>query len=91
VSIRLSPPHAGSGVTVPVGALADQGQGAGVFVVDTATSSVHFQPVRIVSLGEDTAVVDGALARGVTVVSLGANLLRSGEKVRLSRAQVAAQ
>ena len=91
VSIRLSVPRAGSGVTVPVGALADRGQGAGVFVVDTATSSVRFQPIRIVSLGEDTAVVDGALASGVTVVSLGATLLRGGEKVRLSSAEVAAQ
>lgn len=91
VSIRRSAPGAVSGVTVPVGALADRGQGSGVFVVDTATSTVRFQPVRIVSLGEGTAVVDGALASGVTVVSLGANLLRSGEKVRLSSAQVAAQ
>lgn len=91
VSIRLPTPRAGSGVTVPVGALADRGQGAGVFVVDTATSSVRFLQVRIVSLGEDTAVVDGALASGVTVVSLGANLLRGGEKVRLSGAQVAAR
>jgi len=91
VSIRLAAPRAVSGVTVPVGALADRGQGAGVFVVDTATSSVRFQPVRIVSLGEGAAVVEGALARGVTVVSLGANLLRSGEKVRLSSARVAAQ
>src|SRR5258706_1919132 len=91
VSIRLSAPRTGSGVTVPVGALADRGQGAGVFVVDTATSSVRFQPVRIVSLGEDTAVVDGALASGVAIVSLGANLLHDGEKVRLSSAPVAAQ
>jgi RND family efflux transporter MFP subunit len=89
VSIQLSAPRARSGVTVPVGALADRGQGPGVFVVDTATSSIRFQPVRIVSLGEDTAVVEGALATGVTVVGLGANLLRDGEKVRLSK--VAAQ
>ena len=91
VSVRLSAPRARSGVTVPVGALADRGQGAGVFIVDAATSSVRFQPVRIVSLGEDTAVVDGALASGVTVVSLGANLLRGGEKVRLSKARAAAE
>ena len=91
VSVRLSAPRVRSGITVPVGALADRGHGSGVFVVDTATSSVRFQPVRIVSLGEETAVVDGALAGGVTVVSLGANLLRGGERVRLSRVQVAVQ
>ena len=74
-----------------LGALADQGEGAGVFVVDTTTSSVRFQPVRIVSLGADTAVVDGALPSGAIVVALGANLLRNGEKVRMPSTRVAAQ
>jgi RND family efflux transporter MFP subunit len=92
VSVRLTEQTGGgSGVTLPVGALADQGQGAGVFVVDTTTSSVRFQPVRIVSLGADTAVVDGALPSGTIVVALGANLLRNGEKVRTPSTRVAAQ
>ncbi|HEX4183459.1 MAG TPA: efflux RND transporter periplasmic adaptor subunit [Caulobacteraceae bacterium] len=90
VTISLSSPRAGAGVMVPVGALADRGRAAGVYVVDPRTSSVRFQAVRIVSLGDDTAVVDGALS-GATIVSLGANLLHGGEKIRLSGSQVAAR
>jgi RND family efflux transporter MFP subunit len=90
VTIRLSSPRAGAGVMAPIGALADRGQGPGVYVVDPKTSSVRFQAVRIVSLGDDTAVVDGALS-GARIVSLGANLLHGGEKVRLSDSEFAAR
>ena len=66
---------------VPLGALLDDGGKVGVWVLDSATSTVHFRPVRLARVTAETAVISG-LSSGDTVVSLGAHLLREGARVR---------
>jgi hypothetical protein len=66
---------------VPLGAVLDDGQKTGVWVLDNATATVHFRPVKLMRVSGDTAVVSG-LVSGDPVVALGAHLLREGARVR---------
>jgi RND family efflux transporter MFP subunit len=82
VTIRLAD---GTGRTdnmqVPLGALLDDGRRTGVWTLDRASSTVRFQPVRLVRVSGETAVISG-LGLGDPVVSLGAHLLQEGARVR---------
>jgi multidrug efflux pump subunit AcrA (membrane-fusion protein) len=64
-----------------LGAVLDDGDKTGVWVIDGATSSVSFRPVKLVRVTSETAVVSG-LSPGEPIVSLGAHLLQEGARVR---------
>ena len=66
---------------MPLGALLDDGRKTGVWILDRATSTVHFRPVKLVRMTGETAVISG-LSNGDPVVSLGAHLLQEGARVR---------
>jgi hypothetical protein len=66
---------------VPLGAVLDDGRRTGVWTLDRASSTVRFQPVRLVRVSGETAVISG-LGLGDPVVSLGAHLLQEGVRVR---------
>jgi RND family efflux transporter MFP subunit len=81
VTVRLASAATEPDVQVPLGAVLDDGQKTGVWVLDNATSTVHFRPVKLVRVSGDTAVISG-LVSGDPVVALGAHLLREGARVR---------
>jgi RND family efflux transporter MFP subunit len=81
VTIRLASEASQPEVQVPLGAMLDDGRKTGVWVLDGATSTVHFLPVKLVRVTSETAVISG-LNSGDRVVSLGAHLLREGARVR---------
>ena len=81
VTIRLASQASQPEIQVPLGAVLDNGQTTGVWVVDSATSTVRFRPVKLVRVSGETAVISG-LSSGDQVVSLGAHLLRDGASVR---------
>jgi RND family efflux transporter MFP subunit len=68
-------------VQVPMGAVLDDGGKTGVWVFDSATSTVHFRPVKLVRVTSETAVISG-LSSADPIVSLGAHLLHEGTRVR---------
>jgi RND family efflux transporter MFP subunit len=68
-------------VQVPLGDVLDDGGKTGVWVFDSATSTVHFRPVKLVRVTSETAVISG-LSSGDAIVSLGAHLLQEGARVR---------
>jgi RND family efflux transporter MFP subunit len=68
-------------VQVPLGAVLDDGGKTGVWVLDAATSTVHFRPVKLVRMTSESAVISG-LNAGDSIVSLGAQLLREGARVK---------
>lgn len=80
-TIRIANPASAGAVSVPVGAILDDGGRAGVWVLDRGTSRVRFTAVDVQRLGEETALVLG-VAVGDPVVALGAHLLREGAAVR---------
>jgi RND family efflux transporter MFP subunit len=81
VTIRLASEASDQQVQAPLGAVLDDGEKTGVWVLDRATSTVRFRPVKLLRVTSDTAVMSG-LAAGEPVVSLGAHLLKEGERVR---------
>ena len=81
VTIRLVNQASQPEVGVPLGAVLDNGERIGVWVLDSATSTVKFRPVKLVRVTSETAVISG-LSPGDRVVSLGAQLLQEGARVR---------
>jgi len=81
VTIRLSGQTGEPEIQVPLGAVLDNGLKTGVWVLDRATSTVHFQPVKLVRVSGESAVISGVRS-GDPVVSLGAHLLQEGARVR---------
>jgi hypothetical protein len=69
-------------ITVPLGAIYDRGQGAGVWVVGSQ-ARVSWRPVRLATVGDETAVVAAGLQPGESFVALGAHMLHQGEAVRI--------
>jgi RND family efflux transporter MFP subunit/putative MATE family efflux protein len=84
VTVRLSEKSARRPVyEIPIGAIVDNGNGPLVWRVDEVTSTVSSRLIDVVRMGEESAVVSGALDNGERIVALGAQLLRSGEKVEI--------
>jgi RND family efflux transporter MFP subunit len=81
VTIRLASHASEPQVQVPLGAVLDDGRKTGVWVLDRATSTVHFRPVKLVRVSGETAMISG-LSSGDPIVSLGAHLLQEGVRVR---------
>lgn len=71
------------GLYVPIGALSDSEQETGVWIVTGKPSIVSWQPVTVLSLEDDIALVTGQVKEGEQVVALGAHLLHEGEQVRV--------
>lgn len=83
VTIKIANREALAHAEIPVGAILDDGNRTGAWVVDEKASSVRFRPVKVERLSEDAAIVSG-LKAGEAVVALGAHLLTDGEKIRTS-------
>ena len=90
VTIALDAEDEAARLSVPLGALNDEGQGPGVWVLDAGTSRVAFRPVQIQSLGAEMAVLRG-LRAGDNVVAAGGHFLHDGEKVRAAVIRAAMQ
>jgi RND family efflux transporter MFP subunit len=90
VTVTLPTGETSDAVEVPLGALYDNGQSSGVWVVDPHSSSVSLRAVQLHGLAEETAIVSG-VESGERIVALGAHLLHQGERVRLADDRIAAQ
>jgi multidrug efflux pump subunit AcrA (membrane-fusion protein) len=83
VTVSVATGGTAEAVEVPLGALYDNGQSSGVWVVDPHSSSVSLRAVQVRRLAEETVVVSG-VESGERVVALGAHLLHQDERVRLA-------
>lgn len=82
MQLNLSDPTAGAAtVALPVTALVKASGSAGVWVLDAQGSGLAFQPVQVVGMDDASVRVTG-LATGSRVVSVGAQKLDAGIKVR---------
>jgi RND family efflux transporter MFP subunit len=81
VTVLLASQASEPEVQVPLGAMLDDGEKTGVWVLDRATSTVIFRPVELIRMTSEAAIVTG-LNAGETIVSLGAHLLQEGARVR---------
>jgi len=82
MQLRLSAPSAGPAATVlPVTALVKASGSAGVWVVNAKGSGLAFKPVQVVAIDDASVQVTG-LDTGSRVVSVGAQKLDAGIRVR---------
>lgn len=81
VTIRLARQASQAELQVPLAAVLDDGRKTGVWILDRASSTVHFRPVKLVRVTGETAVISG-LTSADQIVSLGAHLLQEGARVR---------
>jgi RND family efflux transporter MFP subunit len=81
VTIQLASQASLPEVQVPLGAVFDDGRKTGVWALDRTTSTVRFQPVKLVRVSGESAVISG-LNSGDPIVALGAHLLQEGARVR---------
>ncbi len=78
-------------LSVPLGAIDDEGQGPGVWVIEPNTSRVEYRPVNVHAFGDESVEVSGALTPGETIVATGGHYLHAGERVRPTPIQAAMQ
>jgi len=84
VTIRLNVSGQQAAISVPLAAIYDGGKGPGVWVVAGQPSpTVNWRPVRLNTIGDETAVVLAGLRPGERIVALGAHMLHQGEAVRI--------
>jgi RND family efflux transporter MFP subunit len=81
-TVTLSRPGAAV-ARLPLSAILDQGAGPTVWVVDRATGALTQRPVSIASFGQTEATVAAGLSEGDIVVTLGAQKLDAGQRVRV--------
>jgi RND family efflux transporter MFP subunit len=91
VTLTLNASRQATTVQVPLGAIDDEGKGAGVWVLDRGTSRVTFTPVKVSDLGGETTDVTGDLHLGDDVVSTGGHFLHEGDHVRIADEKAAMQ
>lgn len=95
VRVELPFDQGAQGLQVPLGALDDEGQGQGIWVVDNKTSRVSFHKVAVAHLTEENAVLtpasDPTLHPGTTIVAIGGHYLHPDEHVSLAHEKVAMQ
>jgi RND family efflux transporter MFP subunit len=84
ITVGLSGPGQRADVTVPLAAIYDRGRGPGVWVIaGQGSPKVGWRPVKLATIGDETAVVLAGLRPGERFVSLGAHMLHQGEAVRI--------
>lgn len=74
---------------VPIGAVFDAGKGPGVWVVEGSPTHVSWRAVKLQGLDDTSARIESGLKAGDRVVTLGANLLRESEQVRVAGSESA--
>ena len=80
-SVTLSHPAAAPFAKLPLAAIVNRGTGSSVFLVDKA-SELELRPVAVTSFTGEVALVSSGIRDGERVVTLGAQKLNPGEKVR---------
>ncbi|EIK94823.1 RND family Efflux transporter MFP Subunit [Pseudomonas sp. M47T1] len=86
VVISLEKPGLSDERELPLGAIYDQGQGPGVWVVGD-DKKLHYTPVKLIRVTEETAVVGPGLTDGQRVVALGVHQLHEGQAVRIAEGE----
>jgi len=90
VTVYLKDSEASTGaVSVPLGAIDDEGRGPGVWVLDRQSSCVSYRSVRLVRLDGERAVVSDGIRVGEPVIAVGGHFLHEGERVHRREAWVA--
>jgi RND family efflux transporter MFP subunit len=90
VTINIENQRVTRQLSVPLGAIDDEGHGPGVWMIDT-NSKVYYRPVQIRSLGAESVQIESDLPPGSRIVATGGHYLHEGETVRSAALRAAMQ
>jgi RND family efflux transporter MFP subunit len=82
-TVTLSDPDSEKVARLPLSALFNQGQGPGVFVVDSATGKLTLKPVDVVAYEANDVILRKGVSAGEMVVTLGVQKLDVAQRVRI--------
>jgi RND family efflux transporter MFP subunit len=89
VTVYLKDSEPTGAVSVPLGAIDDEGRGPGVWLLDRRSSSVSYRSVRFVRFDTERAIVSGAIHVGDPIIAVGGHFLHEGQRVQVSEARLA--
>ena len=89
VSVYLKDSELSGALSVPLGAIDDEGRGPGVWLLDRQSSSVSYQSVRLIRFDAERAIVSGGIHSGDPIIAVGGHFLHEGQRVQVSDARVA--
>lgn len=81
--------RAGAALSVPLGAIDDEGGGPGVWLLDRQSSSVSYQSVRLIRFDGERATVSGGIHIGDPIIAVGGHFLHEGQHIQVAEARVA--
>jgi len=89
VTIYLNESEPTGSLAVPLGAINDEGRGAGVWLLNRESSSVSYRLVKFIRFDGERALVSGGIQLGDPIVALGGHFLHEGQRVQVAKARVA--
>lgn len=89
VTVYLEESAQEGALSVPLGAIDDEGQGPGVWVLDRQSSSVSYHSVKFIRFDGERVIVSGGLQIGEPIIAVGGHFLHEKERVQVAEARVA--
>ena len=84
VTVYLHEPKRAEALSVPLGAIDDEGRSPGVWLLDRQSSSVSYRSVRFIRFDGERAIVSGGIRVGDPVIAVGGHFLHEGQRVRVA-------
>jgi multidrug efflux pump subunit AcrA (membrane-fusion protein) len=89
VTVYLEESAQAGALSVPLGAIDDEGQGSGVWVLDRQSSSVSYRSVKFIRFDGERAIVSGGIHIGEPIIAVGGHFLHEKQRVQVAEARVA--
>jgi RND family efflux transporter MFP subunit len=89
VTVYLKELESGAALSVPLGAIDDEGRGPGVWVLDRQSSSVSYRSVKFIRFDGERAIVSGGIQIGEPIIAVGGHFLHEKQRVQVAEARVA--
>jgi RND family efflux transporter MFP subunit len=89
VTVYLKDAETSATLSVPLGAIDDEGRGPGVWVLDRSSSSVSYRSVSLIRFDGERAIVSGGLHIGDPIIAVGGHFVHEGQRVQVAEARVA--
>ena len=84
VTVYLQESERTGALSVPLGAIDDEGRGAGVWLLDRRSSSVSYRLVRFIRFDGERAIVSGGVHIGDPIIAVGGHFLHEGQPVQVA-------
>ncbi len=89
VTVYLKDSERVGALSVPLGAIDDEGRGPGVWLLDRRSSSVSYRSVRFIRFDGERAIVSGEINTGDPIIAVGGHFLHEGQRVNVAEGRVA--